>query len=288
MEENASVSGQEGNRESSNESYKGHLSPYVEGESFEDYLVLANNYFELNANKPNSEKVRMLISYIGLKGIKVINALKGDYAEKSFAEVFTMSRKLFIAVKNIREERYNFNTRLQHEYENIQDFSKVLERMAEQCDFDINFLDQALSDRFIAGIQDENIRNQLLALEPSKTFKEVVDIASRIPIIEHDSLPTSKVISPKSAIKMKPKSYAFRSRPTRILCYCNKAAFERTVFDDSKDSANKKQKIYKCANDVCKFLEWVDDLPAKQKRKCGICHLKGHNRLNCPRANHYR
>lgn len=221
------------NRESGDRRVVGHLNPYENGESFEDYLELANNFIAINGFNSDEEKVRIFISYMGSEGIKVINAFKpNDFAEKTFVEVITMCKKIFIADRKTFAERYKFNSRSQKKSENIEVFSRELQKMAETCDYDITFLDQALRNRFIAGLLGENIRTQLFTFGPSKTFKEVVDAAASIQKANHDAQApsTSRITSPtltsKSATSSNEPS---RNNRRRIKCTCGKKAKNRIV-----------------------------------------------------------
>lgn len=42
--------------------FNGQLNPYVPGESFEDYLEVANKFYALNRYQSDEELVRLLIS----------------------------------------------------------------------------------------------------------------------------------------------------------------------------------------------------------------------------------
>jgi hypothetical protein len=55
----------------------GNLDAYVLGESFDDYMIIANNYFELNNLSDEKFKVRLLVNQIGsAANNKIIKAIK--------------------------------------------------------------------------------------------------------------------------------------------------------------------------------------------------------------------
>lgn len=260
----------------------GQLIPYVTGESFEEYLELANNFYALNRDKSDEELVRLLINCMGTEGTEVIKAFKlreENFAKKAFEEVIAMCKKLLIDKRNIHTERYEFNTRKQKKREKLQDFAIELEIMAEDCDFG-EFLDQALRDQFIAGLLDPSIRKKFFTLESTLSFKEVVDIASR------------------SKRGLQPPSTSSAKAPVvkRLRCKCGL----KPKYITSKSKDNKGRRLCKCAENKCKFRKWADELDSSNpsvcpspssggkpaaKPKCGNCKQEGHNRLKCPNAN---
>lgn len=166
----------------------GKLEAYVPGESFEDYLELVENYFELNELKDEKFKVLLLINMIGsAASSKVIKAFKPRcYKDAKYNDVVKMCKKLFIGDKSIVVERYKFNSRLQKQGEEITDYAVELQAAAENCEFG-NFLDAALRDRFVAGLIDLDIKQNLLKLSETKTFNEFVDAALREALVVREA-----------------------------------------------------------------------------------------------------
>ncbi len=55
----------------------GKLENYILGESFDDYLTLANNFFDLNLLMDDKLKVRLLVNQVGsTASTKILKAIK--------------------------------------------------------------------------------------------------------------------------------------------------------------------------------------------------------------------
>lgn len=99
--------------------------------------------------------------------------------------------------------------------------------MAKDCAFG-DFLDQALRDRFIAGLIDGKIRKTFFTLESKLSFKEVVEIASPSTL--------AKTRAPAPANNNQGQDAQAGGRPTPSKCSickqeehkktCDKKAFE--------------------------------------------------------------
>ena len=72
-------------------------------------------------------------------------------------------------------ERYKFYCRDQTGNETITEYLAELRKITLNCDFK-DFLDQALRDRFVCGLQNNSIRRRLLA-ERKLTLKLAIELA---------------------------------------------------------------------------------------------------------------
>ena len=72
-------------------------------------------------------------------------------------------------------ERYKFYCRDQPENETITEYLAEFRKLTLNCDLK-DFLDQALRDRFVCSLQNNNIRRRLLA-ERKLTLKSAIEIA---------------------------------------------------------------------------------------------------------------
>lgn len=93
-------------------------------------------------------------------------------------------------------DRFKFNRRYQQHEEDVAAFSVELKRLAMQCDFGA-FLDDALRDRFVAGLRGKATQVELLKRKTS-TFAEAVTIAKNAEraqretqTLQHDTKPES-------------------------------------------------------------------------------------------------
>ena len=75
-------------------------------------------------------------------------------------------------------EGYKFYCRDQSENETITEYLAELRKLTLNCDFK-DFLDQALRDRFVCGLQNNSIRRRLLA-ERKLTLKLAIELAKTI------------------------------------------------------------------------------------------------------------
>ena len=75
-------------------------------------------------------------------------------------------------------EGYKFYCRDQSENETITEYLAELRKLTLKCGIK-NFLDQALRDRFVCGLQNNSIRRRLLA-ERKLTLKLAIELAKTI------------------------------------------------------------------------------------------------------------
>lgn len=75
-------------------------------------------------------------------------------------------------------ERFRFNRRSQHEGESVAAFAVELKRLASSCEFG-PFLEEALRDRFLAGLKDQPTQAELLK-KSTLTFATACDIAKSV------------------------------------------------------------------------------------------------------------
>lgn len=156
----------------------GRLESFVPGENFVNYIERVNNYFELNEIEDDRKKVRLLINVIGSEAAdQVIDSLRPEnYFEKTYAEVEAKCLKIFAVERNIIVERCEFNKRNQLESENVQEFSLALMTAVKYCDFGA-FRNEALRDRFVAGIANADVRRELLKMKRESTFESMIEKA---------------------------------------------------------------------------------------------------------------
>ena len=75
-------------------------------------------------------------------------------------------------------DRYTFYTRNQKEGETVSEYIEELRRLSASCDFKI-FVDEVLRDKFISGMNNALIRNQLLA-EKCLTLNSAIGKAKKL------------------------------------------------------------------------------------------------------------
>ena len=137
-------------------------------------------------------------------------------------------------------ERYKFYCRNQSENETITEYLAELRKLTLNCDFK-DFLDQALRDRFVCGLQNNSIRRRLLA-ERKLTLKLAIELAKTIKNADLETQIISTDIKVENVNAM--------NNATRKCYRCN----------STKHLAK-----------VCSFKD----------AKCNNCHMKGHISKAC-------
>ena len=129
-----------------------------------EYIERVEQYFI--ANDVTNEKKQTAI-FLTVIGNETYSLLRNLLAPESPAgkTVKTLSETLIDHLKPqpiIIAERYKFYCRDQSENETITEYLAELRKLTLNCDFK-DFLDQALRDRFVCGLQNNSIRRRLLA-----------------------------------------------------------------------------------------------------------------------------
>lgn len=81
---------------------------------------------------------------------------------KFLAEISAALRKHFEPKRAVIAECYHFYKCDQSVGENITDFNAVLRKLATHCNFGV-YLEEALRDRLVCGLQQETIQRRLLS-----------------------------------------------------------------------------------------------------------------------------
>jgi len=147
-----------------------------EGEDFESYIERVEQYFSAN-DIEDKKKVPIFLTVIGPKTYAILkNLLSPDKpSAKSFKDLTGVLKNHFSPKRLEIVERTNFNRRFQKPSESVVDFSVALKELSSTCNFG-TFLDQALRDRFVAGLRNEEIVQKLLT-EDALTFQNALKIS---------------------------------------------------------------------------------------------------------------
>ncbi|XP_077554845.1 uncharacterized protein LOC144169516 [Haemaphysalis longicornis] len=150
-------------------SHLGKLSEFhPRTQNFDSYL----ERFELFiiANDVIQEKVLpVFLTAIGAEAYEVLRSLvvPDAPANKTFAEGKQLLQAHYRPSSLVIAERGKFNRRVQHEQESVEDFIVELKHLARKCDFG-EFLNDALRDRLVAGVRNEDTQRALFAEENLK------------------------------------------------------------------------------------------------------------------------
>src|SRR5436190_6436365 len=129
------------------------------------YLMRLKHFFKANDIKSENH-VSILITVIGPKILAVLADLisPAEVDSKTYEQLTTVLKGHFAPKKLVVAERYVFYSRSQKPGESIADFVVVIKHLASSCEFS-SFLKDALRDKLISGISNENIRQKLLSEE---------------------------------------------------------------------------------------------------------------------------
>ncbi|XP_054708231.1 uncharacterized protein K02A2.6-like [Uloborus diversus] len=145
-----------------------------------EHFFLANDVVE-------DKKVSVFISVIGIKTYKVLRnlLLPKSPGDCKYHELTSILKQHFKPSPILIAERFRFHRRNQLTGESVSRYLVELRRLASTCDFG-SFLDEALRDRFVCGLCNENIQKRLLAKKNLK-LSDAVETAVAIEIAESDA-----------------------------------------------------------------------------------------------------
>ena len=95
--------------------------------------------------------------------------------DKSFVDLVGVLRAHYAPKPMVIAERFHFHRRNQQSGESIAEYLAQLRRLALHCEFG-DYLDQALRDRLVCGMQSESIQRRLLT-EADLTLTRAVTLA---------------------------------------------------------------------------------------------------------------
>ena len=152
------------------------FEPYKEEEDIEQYFVRLEMFLTANAVEEEN-KVRHVLSGIGATAYSVLQNLLAPTSPKD-SSLTTIKQKLIQHYKPkppVIGQRFIFHQRTQKPGEPINQFLMELRRLARTCEFG-QFLEEALRDRLVCGLNNSSIQKKLLS-EKDLTLQRAVDIA---------------------------------------------------------------------------------------------------------------
>ena len=224
-------------------------------ERFEQFVCCSSN--EEVADK---RKVSMLITFIGPESYNVLKNLTiPDLPKnKKFDDLTKLLKNHYTPTKLIISERFRFYKRNQNENESISEYILELKKLASTCKFE-GHLNDALRDRFVCGLLNENIQQKLL-LETKLTFESACTIALNIEMaIKH----SKNMVRPSTEV----------SKISKARNAVNEKNYERSKSQSSSYAKS-------CSRCGKKGLHSSENCPAKNWT-CFSCNKKGHTSVVC-------
>lgn len=162
---------------------------YVEGgdEDFSSYVERFNHYWKVTQIEDDSLKKSAFITALGKHPYKTLKdlLLPSSPEEKSFEDLVKVLKEHYAPGSQVIAERFKFNRRYQLETETVSTFAVQLRHLAAKCAFG-NFLDDALRDRFVAGLRNPAIQAALLK-KKELNFETACELARTTELAEKES-----------------------------------------------------------------------------------------------------
>ncbi|XP_049518821.1 uncharacterized protein LOC125943515 [Dermacentor silvarum] len=176
-------------------------------EYFQSYVEQFKHF--LKASQVSDDlKVSVFITAIGKKAYKSLKTLvePENPENKTYEQLVQTLQEQYVPTTSVIAEQFKLNRRFQQDSEIVATFAVERKRLATSCDFGA-FLDEALRDRFVAGLCDKETQAQLLK-NSKLTLKNACDIARSIELARKESrdIQPGAAQGTVSAIHRKPDS----------------------------------------------------------------------------------
>ena len=134
-----------------------------DSDSVTAYIERVHLFFTAN-DIPDKKTVPVFLSTIGGKTYELLRNLVAPTPPETLklSKLTTVLKRHYEPKPLIIAERFHFHRRFQAADETIAEFMAELRRLSAHCDFE-SYLEQALRDRLVCGIRNENIQRRLLA-----------------------------------------------------------------------------------------------------------------------------
>lgn len=233
------------------------------------YLLRLKHYIKTNSIK-DEQKVSVLLTVLGSKVVKLLQDLLApdEVDSKSYVQLVKTLTSHFKPKKLLIVERYKFNSRIQKEDETISDYVVAIKNMATTCNFG-NFLQDALRDRLVSGLKEENIRLKLLTEE-----LDFVQTYERARMLEEAT--KSKDTFNQEQQSVSKIDYKFNKRLNEK---------QRETNDSNYKSFNSKQNLSRDSCYRCGSRFHMSSKCKYQNYKCNNCLKMGHLASVCRNRN---
>jgi len=163
------------------------ISSYVpDQEPFKNYLDRLKAQLSVLKVK-DDQRQKYFIAYIGSEAYSQLKdaCLLSHPTEKTFENLVTYLDAIYSPRRLVVSARFKFNQCYQNPGESVQEFITTLKKLASHCEFD-TFLNDALRDRLIVGLEDEACQRKLMG-ESSLTFQKACERALDSELVKNQS-----------------------------------------------------------------------------------------------------
>ena len=162
-------------------SYFGTIGPYEveKGEEFSNYIERIEQFFIVNNVTEENKKAAILLSVIGAETYAIVKNLSSPEttSSKTFEQLCIILKSHYEPKTLVIAERFKFHSRDQGEIESAQHFFNEFKHLSKTCEFG-QFLDEAIRDRFVCGLYDDNIQKRLLSEKDLTATKALTTAAA--------------------------------------------------------------------------------------------------------------
>ena len=169
---------------SSNIGHIGHFDD--KNDDFESYSARFSYFIAANVITEKDKAKALFCTCIGPKTFKVLQDIvrPKDLKDVDYTDCVQLLKDYYRPVKNVIYESYLFNSRIQKESESVNQFYQSIQALAKDCQFG-KMYDRLLRDRFVAGLSDKRIQNELFT-KSDITLKDALTIANSMEITRHE------------------------------------------------------------------------------------------------------
>ena len=251
----------------STNNFIGNIEQFKIGDDFESYYERIEQFFKAN-NIKDEKKTSLFLTIIGSEAYKIIKniVLPNKVSDSTYENLVLKLKEYFEPKLNIIYERYIFNKIMQESHESISSYANKLKEQANKCNYG-TFLDEALRDKFVNGIKNENILKRLLS-EANLTFDKALEIANLLNSAS-DASKHLKAYDNINKLSYKKDNYKRNNYQTKS--------------DKTIHAKNNKNKENNCR--ICKRTNHSTENCYFKDKKCFYCNRKGHISKFCYKKN---
>ncbi|XP_055706137.1 uncharacterized protein LOC129803531 [Phlebotomus papatasi] len=144
----------------------GSIEAFLPGMNFAHYKSRMDHLMAANDIVEESKKKSVAITLMGPicygKLVSLLSPAKPE--SKTYKDIMLVLQEHYSETNNVISERCQFNMRFRREAESVEDYIIELKHMSEECNFG-EFLDEALRDRLVSGINDQQIQSKLFLVQ---------------------------------------------------------------------------------------------------------------------------
>ena len=221
----------------------------------------------------NSKKRAAFLTFIDSNSFKLLCSLCAPTKpeECSYTTLKEKLNKQYGVKKLVLAERHRFYNYKQQEGQKLSDYLAELRKLAATCDWSEDQLSENLRDKFVMGIHNERLLQQLLTQDHRKALDDLVEIARTFEVAEKESLREQRTAQLAILLQYqlqqqttKPQRKQFRHNP------CTRGNSKRQNLQSGRTG--------QCAS--CGGNHWRSTCRFRNA-KCHKCNKQGHIQRVC-------